>query len=341
MIELGCVITDGLADVKKAALEAEQMGFDGVWTVETKHDPFFPALMAADNTAKVRVGTSVAIAFARSPMTVANVGYDLQVHSQGRFVLGLGSQIRAHIENRFSMPWGHPAARMREFVLALRAIWASWQEGTRLDFNGDYYRHTLMTPEFNPGPNPYGPPPVVLGGVGERMTEVAGEVADGLFAHAFTTERYLREVTLPALARGRARAVKERSAFEIACPVLIVTGRTPERMEIAAESVRQRIAFYASTPAYRPVLEAHGAEALQGELNALSKQGKWVEMGRLIDDGLLNTFAVVAEPADVGLEIEKRFSGILDQVILFPPYELDITERAGVLEGFKHSLQPR
>lgn len=341
MMKVDYVMTGALSGAAQAALQAETMGFDGVWTVETKHDPFLPLALAAEHTAHVEIGTALAIAFARNPMTMANTGYDLQQYSQGRLVLGIGSQIRAHIEKRFSMQWGHPAPRMREFVLAMRAIWDSWQDGTKLDFDGDYYNHRLMTPEFDPGPNPYGSPKVFLGAVGPRMTEVAGEVADGLIVHPFTTERYLRDVTLPALERGRAKAAQPDQSFEVACPVLIVTGATEDRMAAAAEHVRRRISFYASTPAYRPPLEAHGHEALQPELNALSKQGRWDEMSALIDDELLHTFAVIAEPSDVGATVNERFGETLQRTTIFLPYELDGKELALVLEGFKHPTAER
>src|SRR5215813_12775531 len=195
------------------ALEAE--GYDGAATAETSHDPFFPLLLAAQATERLELATGVAIAFARTPMTMASIANDLQLASKGRFFLGLGSQIKPHIERRFSMPWSHPAARMREYILAMRAIWASWSDGTKLDFRGDFYTHTLMTPFFSPGPNPFGPPKVYLAAVGELMTEVGGEVADGVIIHGFTTERYVKEVTLPAIERGLAKAGRSRSSFEI------------------------------------------------------------------------------------------------------------------------------
>ena len=200
-IDGGLMGTD-LATLAGTARELEEVGYDGAQSAETSHDPFLPLLVAAEHTERLELSTSIAVAFARSPMTLANVAYDLQAFSKGRFTLGLGSQIKAHIEKRFSMPWSHPAARMRELVQAIRAIWASWSTGEKLDFRGEFYRHTLMTPMFNPGPNPYGDPKIVLAAVGERMTEVAGEVADGMILHGFTTERYVREVTLPALRAG-------------------------------------------------------------------------------------------------------------------------------------------
>src|SRR5947209_7646050 len=285
-----------LTNAAATAKEAEDAGYDGVWSAETSHDPFFPLLLAAEHTERLEIGTGITVAFPRSPMHLANVGWDLQHYSKGRFLLGLGSQIRAHIEKRFSATWSKPASRMRELILAMRAIWGSWQEGTKLDFRGDFYSHTLMTPFFNPGPNPYGTPKIFLAAVGARMTEVAGEVCDGLLAHGFTTEAYLRETTLPALERGLDKVGRSRADFEISLPVFVVTGVNEDQMAKADRSVREQIAFYGSTPAYRGVLETHGWGDLQDELNALSKQGEWAEMGHRIDDDVLDAFAVVGEP---------------------------------------------
>ena len=214
-------------DLDKAggeAKEREEAGYSGIWTAETAHDPFFPLLLAAQTTQEVELGTSIAVAFARNPMLLANIGYDLQAYSKGRFVLGLGSQIKPHITKRFSMPWSHPAPRMREMIMAIRAIWDSWNNGTKLDFRGDFYTHTLMTPFFSPGPNPYGPPKVYLAAVGEMMTEVGGEVADGVIIHGFTTERYVKEVTMPAIERGLAKAGRSRADFEVSGPLFVVNG---------------------------------------------------------------------------------------------------------------------
>ena len=300
----------------KAGAEAralEEMGYSGIMSAETGHDPFFPLLMAAQTTGKVDLMTSIAVAFARSPMTLANVGHDLNAASKGRFVLGLGSQIRPHITKRFSMPWSNPAPRMREFILAMRAIWANWHEGEPLQFTGKFYRHTLMTPFFTPTDTEYGPPRVFLAAVGPLMTEVAGEVADGVFVHAFTTEKYLREVTLPALERGWAKAGKKREDFEISYPAFVVTGQTGEEMAKAEVLTRRQIAFYGSTPAYRPVLESVGAGELQPELNAMSKQGRWEEMGNLIGDDLLNDFAVVGEPQRIPSMFKERFGDVVDR----------------------------
>ncbi|MGI8663755.1 MAG: LLM class F420-dependent oxidoreductase [Acidimicrobiales bacterium] len=328
-------ITFELSGAAAGAAEQEAAGYDGVWTAETSHDPFLPLLLAAGSTSRIELGTSIAVAFARSPMTMAMTANDLQLASSGRFILGLGSQIKPHIEKRFSMPWSHPAPRMREFILAMRAIWASWNEGAKLEFRGDFYTHTLMTPFFNPGPNPSGPPKVFLAGVGERMTEVAGEVCDGFICHGFTTERYLREVTIPALERGRAKAGKSMRGFEIAGPSFVVTGGSDEQMAKAADGTKQQIAFYGSTPAYKGVLELHGWGGLQDELNALSKQGKWVEMGGLIDDEILNTFAVVGEPEQVAPELQRRYGDVISRISLYTPYETDPDRWAQVLSALK------
>ena len=266
----------------EAAQRYEEAGYSGVWISETTHDPFLSVLLSAQTTTTVEVGTSIVVAFARNPMTVAISANDLQTLSGGRLVLGLGTQVRSHILHRFSMPWSHPARRMREFVLALRAIWRTFNEGVPLNFEGEFYHHTLMTPFFQPGPSPFGPPKVMLAGVGPLMTEVAGEVADGFICHAFTTERYLREVTLPALERGRAGRGKTLAGFEISGPSFIVTGATPEAFDTALRETRQQIAFYASTPAYRSVLEVHGWGDMQSDLNALARQDRWQEMGELI-----------------------------------------------------------
>ena len=260
---------DNAADLAKMQ---EAQGFDGLWSAETGHDPFFPLLVAGLATERIELGTGIAVAFARNPMVTAMQANDLQLASKGRFILGLGSQIKPHIEKRFSMPWSHPAPRMREFVLAMRAIWDNWNNGTKLAFDGEFYKHTLMTPFFSPGPNPYGPPKVFLAGVGQHMTEVAGEVCDGFLVHPFTTERYLKEVTLPALERGMAKSGRNRADYETSGTAFVITG-TDQEKEAARGLVKSQVSFYGSTPAYRGVLELHGWGDLQTELNGLSKQG--------------------------------------------------------------------
>jgi probable F420-dependent oxidoreductase len=320
------------------AAELEAAGYSGVWTTETAHDPFLPLAVAADRTTEIELGTSIAVAFARNPMLLANIGWDLQVLSRGRFVLGLGSQIKPHITKRFSMEWSRPAARMREMVLAIRAIWDTWENGTPLQFRGEFYKHTLMTPFFTPdaaGLGEFGPPRIFLAGVGELMTEIAGEVCDGFLCHGFTTEKYLREVTIPALERGRAKAGRTMEGFELVGPSFVVTGTTDEEMEQAATGTRQQIAFYGSTPAYRKVLDLHGWGGLQDELNALSKQGRWVEMGDLVDDEVLNTFAVVGPPESIAPELGRRYGDVIDRLSFYAPYQSDPDRWTTVMEALK------
>lgn len=327
-----------LRKVATSAKEVEAAGYDGAWTAETAHDPFLPLLLAAEHTERLQLGTSIAVAFARNPMLLANIGWDLQYYSQGRFIMGLGSQIKPHITKRFDMPWSEPAARMRDMIQAVRAIWDCWLNGTKLEYRGKFYTHTLMTPFFTPDAaemEGYGPPKIFLAGVGELMTEVAGEVCDGFICHGFTTEKYLREVTLPALARGRAKAGKTLDGFEIIGPSFVVTGADEQQMSAAAAGTRQQIAFYGSTPAYRGVLDIHGWGGLQDELNTLSKQGKWVEMGGLIDDEILNTFAVVGEPEHIGSELHRRYGDVIQRISFYAPYQSDPDRWRKVLADLK------
>jgi probable F420-dependent oxidoreductase len=321
--------------VEDAARTAESDGYDGVWLGETTHDPLVGCALATRSTSRVEVGTGIAIAFARSPMTRAVTANDLQVLSDGRFVLGLGSQVKAHITRRFSMPWSHPAPRMREYILALRAIWRSWHEDEPLDFTGDFYTHTLMTPFFTPAPHPHGAPRVLLAGVGEGMTRVAGEVADGLLCHAFTTERYLREVTVPALLDARTAAGATLDGFEISGVPFVVTGATEEQMTAAARAAREQIAFYASTPSYRPVLDVHGWGELQEELTALSKAGRWADMATCVDDEMLSAFAVVEEPDRVAWELQRRYGDVFTRLHLRLRTALPRDVEVGILERLR------
>ncbi len=331
-------LTGSINQAAGRAAQLEAAGYSGAWTAETAHDPFLPLAVAAPATSQIELGTSIAVAFARNPMLLANIGWDLQALSGGRFVLGLGSQIKPHITKRFSMEWSRPAARMREMIQAVRAIWDTWQHGTPLQFRGEFYRHTLMTPFFTPDADElegFGVPKIFLAGVGELMTEVAGEVCDGFFCHGFTTEKYLREVTMPALARGRARAGLSMDEFEIVGPSFVVTGTNDEQMERAMTATRRQIAFYGSTPAYRGVLDIHGWGGLQDELNALSKQGKWSEMGDVIDDEVLNTFAVVGGPEEIAPELGRRYGDMISRLSFYAPYESDPERWTGVMEGIK------
>ena len=327
-----------LATVAESAQEVEAAGYSGAWTAEMAHDPFLPLLLAAEHTSELEIGTSIAVAFSRSPMTLANTAWDLQAYSKGRFVLGLGSQIKPHIEKRFSMEWSKPAARMREFALAIRAIWNTWLTGEKLEFRGEFYKHTLMTPMFSPDPSDldgFGPPKMFLAGVGPLMTEVAGEAFDGFICDGATTEKYLREVTIPALKRGREKAGKTMEGFEIVGPSFVVTGNNDEEIQQASIGTRKQIAFYGSTPAYRPVLEMHGWGGLQDELNTLSKQGEWDKMGTLIDDEILNTFAVVGEPENIAPELSSRYGDVIQRLSFYAPYASDPDRWSKVMAALK------
>ncbi|NRA04530.1 MAG: TIGR03617 family F420-dependent LLM class oxidoreductase [Myxococcales bacterium] len=303
-----------LSGIPAAARALEASGHALGLSAETSHDPLLPLALAAEHTEKLELMTSITVAFARSPMTLAETAHDINVLSKGRLILGLGSQIRPHITRRFSMPWSKPASRMREYILALNAIWDCWYKGEKLDFRGEFYTHTLMTPMFTPVDTEYGAPRVALAAVGPRMTEVAGEVADGIIIHAFTTEKYVREVTLPALESGLAKAGRSREDFMIVGPLFVVTGNDEKEFEQARRTVCKQIAFYGSTPAYRPVLEIEGFGDLQSELNLLSKQGKWDEMGERITDEILEKFAVVGLPDEIGPRMGARFGDVVNVI---------------------------
>ncbi|OXM67151.1 MULTISPECIES: TIGR03617 family F420-dependent LLM class oxidoreductase [Amycolatopsis] len=303
------VLVDAITSPETVS-ELEAAGCDGVWVTETVRDPFLALAEYARVTRTTALATGVAIAFARSPMTLAMSAHDLQRISGGRLTLGLGSQVKPHIERRFSMPWSEPAERMREYVLALRAIWACWNEGEPLDFQGRFYRHTLMTPFFNPGPHGFGRPSVVLGGVGQRMTAVAGEVADGFLCAPLTSPRSLEQYTLPALGRTG-------EGFTITATPFVVTGEDATATARVEDATRRRIAFYASTPAYRTILEVHGWGARAEELTRLSRAGEWKAMAGLVDDEMLDAFAVVAAPDQVAAAVRERWGDTADRVALF------------------------
>ncbi len=305
-----------IADAIEQATGAEQAGFDTWWATETKSDVFLSAAAAAAATDGIRVGTGIAVALARNPMLVAVQANDIQAFSGGRFSLGLGAQIKPHIERRFSMDYSSPAARMREFILAVRAIWKAWEDSSPLDFQGDFYTHTLMTPMFDPGPNPHGNPPVQLAAVGPLMTETAGEVADGVAVHGFCTERYLREVQVPAIERGREKAGKPMEGFEINTPGFIVIGDNEEEIAAGIEAAKNQIGFYGSTPAYRPVLDLEGWGDLGEELTRLSKSDGWAEMPALIGDEVLAAFTVIGTPEEAGAELRERYGDVATRVVL-------------------------
>lgn len=316
-IDVGLVVTPDQAAARARELAAT--GVDGLFTFENAHDVFFPLVMAATAT-EVDLMTNVAIAFPRSPVHLAHSAYDLQVLSRGRFRLGLGSQVRAHVERRYGATWSRPAARMREMVLAIKALFACWEGEAPLDFRGEFTTHTLMTPYFDPGPNPYGPPPVLVGALGPKMTEVAAEVADGLLVMPFNSERHLHERTLPAVERGLATAGRSPDDLAVITEVIVATGRTDQELADAAAGAKTLLAFYGSTPSYRPVLDVEGWGDLQPELNALSKRGEWQQMTALVDDTMLQTLAVWGTPDECARRIVDRFGWLAGRVCCYFPY---------------------
>lgn len=319
VIDAGGDTSIGLTDIPLAAARAEADGADGVVVSETKHDPFVSLTLAAQNTERVQLFSGIAVAFARSPMTLAMQANDIQELSGGRLVLGLGSQVQQHIERRFSMPWSRPAARMRDFVLATKAIWHAWETSERLNYRGEFYTHTLMSPFFDPGPNPHGNAPIWVAAVGERMTETAGEVADGVVAHTFTTRRYLDEVTLPALRRGAATAGRADMPG-VSLPAFVAMGRDEAEIRAAAFAVGKQIAFYGSTPAYLPVLELHGWAGVHEALNAASRRGEWQEMASIVTEEIVREFAVIGTPEQVAAQLRARYDGVVSRLSFSTPY---------------------
>jgi probable F420-dependent oxidoreductase len=322
-LDAGGDVSSTPLEFEALATAAEADGYDGVLVTETRHDPFVGLTLAARATSRVQLSSAIAVAFSRNPMSMAMLANDVQLVSHGRFVLGLGSQVKPHIERRFSMPWSQPAKRMAEYIAAVRAIWHSWSTGERLAFRGEFYQHTLMTPFFDPGPNPHGYPPIWLAAVGERMTEVAGESADGLLGHSFTTRAYLSEVSIPALRRGRLAAGRPVEGVEVSVPVLVAIGNDRAELDAAMLATRKQIAFYGSTPAYRAVLELHGWEELADRLHAASRRGEWDEMAAAVDDDVLAEFAVVGSPSEVATQLRGRFEGLATRLAFNTPYSVD------------------
>jgi probable F420-dependent oxidoreductase len=303
------------------ARKAESYGFDCLWVNETKHDPFVQIALAAASTNKIGLGTSIALAFTRSPTTLAYTAWDLQSVSKGRLILGLGSQVKGHIERRFGMKWEAPAPKMKEVVMALRSIWESWQKGTRLDFRGRFFNLDLMTPFFDPGPIEHPAIPVYVAGVNKGMCRVVGGVADGLHVHPLHTVRYLRDVVHPALAEGASKASRRREDVVIAASVFAAVGDTEREIEAVREAYRQQIAFYASTRSYRSVMELHGWGDVCDRLHSLSAKGEWQRMGSEIGNEMLREFLVEGSWVEIGGIIRKRYAGLVDRVRLYIPFD--------------------
>jgi len=309
-----------LADAAEEAKRLAALGYDGVYTLEGSCDPFYPLLLAAEHAPKLEIATGIAVAFPRNPMHLAYQAWDLQKFSEGKFLLGIGSQVKAHIERRFGVEFSPPAARMREYILALKAIFDCWQNAAPLDFRGKYFHHSLMTPMFNPGPNPFGPPPVLLGALGPKMTEVAGEVADGLVVHPFNNMPFLEGQALPAVRRGLVASGRKREDFVVQLNAIVITGENAVARAAATESVKGLLGFYASTPAYKPPMAAIGYGDLQPELNRLSKEGRWQELATHIDQSFLDAFTTSGEPDEIAQQLLDKYGTHADRLAIYAPY---------------------
>ncbi len=310
-----------LHDVAQAVQRYERLGFDGVWTLENMHDPYVPLVLAAQATQRLQLGTNIAIAFARSPFSTAVTAWDMQHLSRGRFHLGLGTQVRAHVERRFSMPFEHPARRIKDYVRCLRAVWDSFQTGAPANYEGEFFRFKLITPAFNPGPLPDPHVPVFLAGFNPVMCKAAGEVADGFHAHPFVSRAYLQDVILANVDAGARTRGKRVQDMTISAPIFTASGETQQELDAQIETIRRKISFYASTPNYHAVLRHHGMEALGLELSKLVRQGAWDAMARMIPDALLDLIVVVAPPAQLGARLRERYQGLVDRISLY--YQVD------------------
>ncbi len=313
------MLSHDLASMPAYARKVEALGFDCLWSSETQHDPFLPLAVAATVTSRIGLGTAIAVAFPRSPMVIAHVAWDLQKASGGRFVLGLGSQVKGHNERRFSVKFDAPGPRLREVVLALRAIWDCWQNGTRLSFKGEFYRFDLMTPFFNPGPIEHPHIPVYVAGVNEYMCRLAGEVCDGLHVHPFNSPKYLRECVHPWVEEGLRKSGRSRRDFTYATSTFVVLGDTEEERRRAREAVRQQIAFYASTRTYEPVLAVHGWQDLGPRLHRKSVEGDWAGMAALVTDEMVDTYAVTGTWDTIAARVRERYAGLLDRTAFYTP----------------------
>ncbi len=322
----------GPTEAIERARQLRDAGASGVFTFEGPHDVFAP-LTLASAVGDLDLMTNVAIAFPRNPIQLAHQAYDHQLLAEGRFVLGLGTQVRAQVEKRYGAAFDRPVARMTEMVAALRAVFAAWETGERLDFRGEYFRHTLMTPTFNPGPNPYGPPPIYLGALGPRLTRATAAVADGLLVMPFGSKRFLHEATMPQVHAGLSESGRSLDDFTVVPEIIVSVSDDSASGGAAHDAARRLLAFYGSTPAYRPVLDVHGWGELQPELNALSKQGRWQEMGTLIDDEMLHTIAACGTPAEIAAHIRDRVAGVSDRVCLYQPGPIAIGALAEIVDA--------
>ncbi len=314
------LMVGSLRDMAVGAQAAEEMGFDALWTAETSHDPFLPLALAAEHTSRIKLGTSIAVAFPRSPMVLAQLGWDLQEQSGGRFILGLGTQVKGHNERRFGVKWEHPGPKLREMIQMIHAIWDCWQSGTRPSFQGKFYNFTLMTPFFNPGPIQYPRPAIYIAGVNEYMCRLAGELCDGFHAHPLHSIKYFDEVVLPNIRAGMQKAGRKRGDVAISTTAFVITGDNAEEIEAAKAPVRQQISFYASTPAYAGVLETHGWGETARRLTDLSKRGEWAAMAKEITDEMLDVYAVTGPYDEIADKMKKKYEGYIDRLGFYFPF---------------------
>jgi probable F420-dependent oxidoreductase len=306
-----------VAEAAGIAKTAEELGFDGLWSIETQHDPFLPLALATTTTNKINLGTAIALAFPRSPMSLAYTAWDLHAASKGRFILGLGTQVKGHNEQRYSVKWGAPGPKLREIVRALHAIWDCWQTGAPLNFKGEYYQFTLMPPAFKPEPLPYSRVPIFIAGVNPYMCRLAGELCDGFHAHPFHTAKYLREAVLPQIEAGAQKTGRRRTDITVSTSSFVIMGDSKQEMDKGRELVRQQIAFYASTRTYKPVLDVHGWGDVCARLNEKAAKGQWAAMASDITDEMLNEFAVTGSTAEVPQLLKAKYDGLLDRVALY------------------------
>lgn len=328
-IDVG-ILVPNLLDIPRTARAVEEIGFDCLWTSETQHEPFMPLALAAEHTSRIELGTAIAVAFPRSPTVLAHTAWDLAKASHGRFILGLGTQVKAHIERRFGMAWESPAPKLREMILAMRALWAAWQGDGKINFRGEFYKLTLMTPFFNPGPIEHPDIPIYIAGVNEHLCRVAGELCQGFHVHPFHTEKYIREIVLPNIERGAKQANRTRANVQLSSAIFVATN------DVERETARQQISFYASTPSYRAVLDVHRWGDVGEKLGALAARGKWDEMPALITDELLNEVAIVAPADQVPARIQSRYTGLLDRITFYVPFTPEEAPRwRGLVQAFR------
>ncbi len=325
IIKFDVALAAPLREIAALATQAEALGVDALWTSEAAHNPFLPLTLAAARTQRIALGTSIAVAFPRSPMVTAQLAWDLAAQSEGRFMLGLGTQVKAHIVRRFATAWDSPGPRLRDYILAMRAIWDCWQNNTPLHYDGEFYKLNLMTPFFSPGRITHPAIPVYIAGVNPYLCKLAGELCQGFHVHPFHTPRYLREIVLPNIEKGAAEHGRTRADIQTACAIFVVTGGDDADLEASKNAIKAQIAFYASTPSYEVVLQVHGWEALGQQCNALSKQGRWLEMADLVSDEVLNEIAVVAPHDQLAAKVRERYAGLLDRIAYYFPFDANST----------------